>query len=193
VTELLLVRHGETDWNVERRWQGHADRPLNKRGRSQARELAERVVLERIDAVYSSDLARALETAQIVARRIGMKVLALRELREVDVGEFSGLTSEEIAELYPAAGARTRRRGYGWEQGESLAEMEARVLGAVRRIAAAHPVGRVLVVGHGGTIRALAAVAAGLDHAERRLRPLVVGNCSVARIACENGALRSLD
>src|SRR5512133_1433936 len=101
MTELLLVRHGETNWNRERRFQGHADPPLNDAGREQARELAETLAGEGIDAIYTSDLQRARETAEILAARFGSEVVALRELREIDVGDWQGLTWPEIEERHP--------------------------------------------------------------------------------------------
>ncbi len=193
MTELLLVRHGETDWNAERRWQGHADPPLNEQGRTQARELADRLAGERVDAVYASDLRRARETAEIVAERLGAEVHSLPELREIDVGNWSGLTTAEIGERFPGALERMKEHGYGWRDGETPPQLAERVLGAVRRIAAEHPAGRVLVVGHGGTIRAIRAAAAGVDYAEYRRRTPVVENCSVSRLTCEDGGFRPLD
>src|SRR5581483_12433051 len=89
MTTLLLVRHGETDWNSERRWQGHADEPLNETGRAQAREVADELADRSIDAVYSSDLSRARETAEIIAARLGLSVTTDARLGEVDVGDWS--------------------------------------------------------------------------------------------------------
>jgi broad specificity phosphatase PhoE len=90
MTTVYLARHGESDWNVERRWQGHADRPLTERGREQAELLAGRLADVKLDAVYASDLRRAWETAQAVAATRGLEVVRLPELREVDVGSWSG-------------------------------------------------------------------------------------------------------
>ncbi|HEY5099343.1 MAG TPA: histidine phosphatase family protein, partial [Gaiellaceae bacterium] len=99
MTTLLLVRHGETDWNAERRWQGHADVPLNDRGREQARVLAEQLTGESIDAIYSSDLSRARDTADIVGVRLGVPVVVDADLREIDVGPIEGMTAEETGTL----------------------------------------------------------------------------------------------
>ena len=88
MTTLLLARHGETDWNRARRWQGHADRPLTDRGRAQAAALAERLADIALDAVYSSDLRRARDTAEAVAAIQGVDVVELAELREVNVGSW---------------------------------------------------------------------------------------------------------
>jgi len=95
VTTLLLVRHGETNWNAERRWQGHADVPLNDRGRKQARTLAEQLAGERIDVIYTSDLSRARDTADAVGARLGVEVVVDPDLREIDAGAIEGLTAEE--------------------------------------------------------------------------------------------------
>ena len=145
MTTLLLARHGETDWNRDGRWQGWADPPLNERGRAQARVLAEQLRVLPFDAAYSSDLRRALETAEIVAASHGVSVVADAGLREIDIGSWSGLTRPEIEERY--GGKRV--------DGESREAHQARVLAAVERIARAHRGERLLVVTHGGTMRAL--------------------------------------
>src|SRR5579862_1895349 len=101
MTTILLARHGETDWNVERRWQGHADTPLNDTGRAQARSLGEELADEPIDAVFSSDLRRAHETARLVAEPRGLSVIAIPDLRERNFGSAEGLTTEEIQTRFP--------------------------------------------------------------------------------------------
>ncbi len=146
MTEILLARHGETDWNREGRFQGHADPPLNEAGRAQARALAERLAEVELDAIYSSDLRRARETAEIVAAAKGLTVTTDPGLREVDVGSWSGLTRGEIADRFPDAEQH---------DGESAEEHLARVLAAVDRIARAHTGGRILIVSHGGSLRRL--------------------------------------
>ena len=119
MTTLLLARHGESDWNRARRWQGHADRPLTDLGRRQARELAERLAGVELDAVFSSDLRRASETAEIVARSQGLDVTTMPELREVDVGSWSGLTRTEAEERFPEAYVRWTAGAEGWDDGET--------------------------------------------------------------------------
>src|SRR5262249_5745086 len=101
VTTILLARHGETAWNRDLRWQGHADPPLTDRGRQQARGVSDRLADVRVAAVYSSDLRRALETAAIVAERSCLPVNAVPALREVDVGSWSGLTFDEVEARFP--------------------------------------------------------------------------------------------
>jgi broad specificity phosphatase PhoE len=146
VTTIFLARHGETDWNREGRWQGWADPPLNERGRDQARELAEQLRATPFDAVYSSDLARAHETAEIVAKPHRMAVVADPGLREIDVGSWSGLTRAELDERFPD-GDRP--------DGETRDQHRVRVQAAVERIARANLGRRILIVTHGGTMRAL--------------------------------------
>ena len=146
MTTILLARHGETDWNREGRWQGWADPPLNETGRAQARTLATQLRETEFDAVYSSDLRRAYETAEIVAEPHGSAVIADAGLREIDVGSWSGLTHAELEVQFPN-GDRP--------DGETREEHAARVLAAVERIARAHPGERILLVTHGGTMRAL--------------------------------------
>ncbi len=170
---ILLARHGETDWNAERRWQGHSDRPLTGRGREQAASLGERVAETALEAIYASDLQRARDTARVVAARLGLDVRTMSELREVDVGSWAGLTRDEAAERFPEGFKRWELGHPGWEDGETYAEMCERVVRAVQAIAERHPDGPVLVVTHAGPIRALHAAALGLDiHAYRRLRPV---------------------
>jgi broad specificity phosphatase PhoE len=173
-TLVILARHGESDWNAAGRYQGHADRPLTDRGRRQARELADRLAGVHLDAVYASDLARARDTAAPVAEAHALEVETLAELREVDVGSWSGLTREEAEQRFPRGYRRWLRWELAWEDGESYEAMGERVVEAVRRLAARHPGGRILVVSHGGSIRAVHAAAAGLDVASyRRLHPVV--------------------
>lgn len=194
MTNLLLARHGETDWNAQRRWQGHDDPPLNERGRAQARELAHMLVREQIAALYASDLRRARETAEIVASHLDLEIRLAPELRELSVGSWSGLTTEEIEQRFPEQLARHREAwGTGWVDGERPEEMAERALAAVLQIAADHPSEQVLLVTHGGVIRALGAAAAAVAFHEYSQTIAGIGNCSVSRLACEEGTLRTLD
>lgn len=193
MTTVYLARHGQSDWNAAFRWQGHADRPLTDLGRRQAAALAERLNGIPLDAVYSSDLLRARATAEAVAGPRGLPVHALPELREVDVGSWSGLTRAEAEERFPEAFARWRDGGHGWEDGEAYDAMAERVVAAVLRLAEEHPDGSLLLVSHGGPIRALHALALGLDVARhRRLRP-VAANAHLSRIAVRDGRITKLD
>jgi probable phosphoglycerate mutase len=185
VTTFLLVRHGETDWNREQRWQGHADQPLNDLGREQARGLARTLAGEALDAVYSSDLLRARETAGILAEPLGLRVRLDPRLREVDVGGWSGLTHGEIELRYPDGHRRRLDGGTGWEDGETYGAMGARVLEALRAIADEHPDGRILVVTHGGPMREVWLATGGTF--EERPR---IDNCTLHEVVLEHGAVR---
>jgi probable phosphoglycerate mutase len=149
VTRLLLVRHGQSEWNAVGRWQGQADPPLSELGERQARQAAAR--LPAVDAVWSSDLARAAGTAALVAAEVGAPVVVDRRLRERHAGEWQGLTRVEIEQRWPGYLA-DGRRPQGWEPDEQVVE---RALAACHAIAAAHPGAQVLVVTHGGVVRAL--------------------------------------
>ena len=192
MTTILIARHGQSDWNQDKRWQGHADRPLTEKGREQAQALAHRLAHIELDAVYSSDLQRARDTAAVVAESQGLEVRQLPELREVDVGSWSGLTRAEAEERFPDGFARWRDGYPGWQDGETYEAMTDRVLRAVDEIAAEHEGGRVLVVSHGGPIRAMHAAALGLDvHAYRRLRP-VEPNARLSAVCIVDGKLTEL-
>jgi broad specificity phosphatase PhoE len=194
VTTVYLARHGESDWNAANRFQGHADRPLTELGRRQAVELADALEARApLSAIYTSPLQRALETASIVGARLGLEPAAVDDLREVDVGGWSGLSRTEVEERFPEGFGRWLDGGEGWEDGETYAQMAARVLRALRQIADSHPGDEVLVVSHGGPIRAIHAAAAGMDvHAYRRLNR-VEGNAGVSRVAVEEGGISRLD
>jgi len=193
VTELILARHGETDWNRQNRFQGHADPPLNAVGRRQSAELAEALAGETIARVYTSPLRRAAETAEIIARRLALEVEPLEPLREIDVGAWSGLTRDEIAAKFPAAYARWLERApHGFEDGETYEQLAARVVPAIRRLAERHASETVLVVTHGGPSRVVQAHAAGIDYAEARRRETVLANCAMCRFAVENGDIRRI-
>ena len=193
MTTFILARHGETDWNRENRFQGHADPPLNDRGRDQARALADVLADDPPVAVYSSPLRRARETASVVGERLGLPLETLEALREIDVGEWMGLTRAEAEERYPDDFERWRNFGQGWQHGETYEQLSERVIPALLALARRHPDGRVLVVTHGGPIRAAEAFAEGIGTAEVRRRRRVVANCGLARFAAEDGQLRRLD
>ena len=192
MTTILLARHGESDWNRDRRWQGHADRPLTDHGREQARELAERLATTDLDAVYSSDLERARDTAAIVAEPHRLPVRELPALREVDVGSWSGLTRAEAEEQFPDAYRRWIDGSEGWHDGETYEQLSGRVVGAVLEIAERHPGDRVLLVAHGGSIRAIHAAALGVDvHAYRRIQR-VEPNATLSAVCVEGARLTEL-
>ncbi len=152
MTQILVVRHGQSEWNATGRWQGQADPPLTDFGRMQARHAA--AAVGAMDAVFASTLDRAMETAAIMADSIGIgPVLCDDDLRERDAGEFSGLTRGEIEEQFPGY-LDAGRRPPGWEPDDLLA---ARASAALGRIATMVGDGHVLVVSHRGVLMALEA------------------------------------
>jgi broad specificity phosphatase PhoE len=192
VTTILLARHGESDWNRARRWQGHADRPLTPLGREQAQALAARLETVPLAAVYASDLSRARDTAAVVAAGRGLSLRTRSDLREVDVGSWSGLTRAEVEEREPDGVKLWAGGGKGWQGGESYEEMSRRVLDAISEIASMHPDENVLVVSHGGAVRAVHARALGLSfHAYRRSAP-VEPNARLSAVSVEGTRLRLL-
>jgi broad specificity phosphatase PhoE len=194
VTVVYLARHGESDWNAANRFQGHSDRPLTELGRRQAELLAEDLAeAASLSAIYSSPLRRALETAAIVGARLGLVPVELDELREVDVGSWAGLSRTEVEQRYPEAFRRWLDGGEGWEDGESYTAMAARVLETVRAIARAHPDDELLVVSHGGPIRAVQAAADGMDVHDYRRLSRVAPNAGLSRVAVEDGRISRLD
>lgn len=169
---LMLVRHGETDWNADGRLQGQTDRPLSDFGRAQARQLADELEPERFAAIYSSDLSRARETADAVGERLELPVVLDPDLRERDWGTWEGLTAVE----------RDRVEFVG----ESTEAHQERILRALRRISERHPGdGQVLVVTHGGSMRRVQTAALGLALP-------VVENCGRWLCTYENGEFKAL-
>jgi probable phosphoglycerate mutase len=158
-TQVLFIRHGETDWNRIKRIQGHIDIPLSTSGIEQAHKLAERLAGEakqgaRLDAIYSSDLTRAQQTAQPIADVLGMSLQLREGLRERSYGAFQGHDSDEISVRFPDEYAhwQTRDPGFAPPDGESSRAFYHRVLHTIEPIVAAHPDGRIACVAHGGVL-----------------------------------------
>ena len=153
-TRICLVRHGEPEWNAERRIQGQIDIGLNEIGRRQAVFAGRWLKKAGIIALYSSDLQRAWHTAQAIGAEIGLQPQAVPEMRERNYGIFQGLTYVEAQAKYPAgyAAFEGRNADYAFENGESLSAMFARVTGCLQQIAKAHPGQNVVVVLHGGVL-----------------------------------------
>ncbi len=161
--ELILIRHGESEWNAAGLWQGQADPPLSERGRVQAREAVAGLVALAPVALYASDLGRAWETAEILGRRLGLAPVPEPRMREFHVGEWSGCTRAEIEARWPGQYARFSRRepDFAPGGGETPRALLARVGEALRDIAARHVSARpsrVAVVTHGGVMKSLCGV-----------------------------------
>lgn len=146
---VFLARHGQTEWNVQRRRQGQLDSPLTDQGRTQAARHAAMLRSHRIDVVFSSPQGRARTTAQIIADHLDLPVVVETELAEVHHGQWAGLSDEEIQASYPTEWQHRSRDLYLWRfpGGESYADADARAARALARIAA-HPACRPLIVSH---------------------------------------------
>lgn len=154
VSDLLLLRHGESVWNAAGKWQGWADPPLSPAGEDQARAAADALIGVGLTAVVASDLERARRTADVIVERLGLGEVVIEPgIRERDVGEFSGLTRDEIDARWPGMIAKWRRGEVERAPGGEGPEFIERVLVALDRIAERFPGERVLVVTHGGVIR----------------------------------------
>lgn len=166
-TRLVLIRHGETAWNRAARIQGHTDIPLSPLGLAQAERLAEALADEPLAAIYSSDLSRARQTAEALARVRRLPIQFDVALRERSFGRFEGMSWTEIDLAFPEDAARWRRRepDFAVGGGESLNVFNARCLAATRRAAAAHPGQNIAMVAHGGVLDCLyrAATQVALD------------------------------
>jgi 2,3-bisphosphoglycerate-dependent phosphoglycerate mutase len=169
VTELWLARHGQTNWNLEGRYQGHSDEPLNENGLAQAVALAESVEGHRVQAIYSSDLQRAFTTAQAVGDRFGIEVHADPRLREVSLGRWEGMLFHDIrTQDVEHFTARQENPLYARPPGggESVYDLAARVWPAVDELAARHAPGPVLIVSHGLVLATLLCRARGIPLTE---------------------------
>ncbi len=163
---VLLVRHGETIWNQENRWQGQADTPLSRTGYEQARQLARRFQNEgrRVQAIYTSDLRRARDTAAILGRALGVRPIEATAWREMDIGTWSGLTTAEVASRHAEEWARLRQgedlpRGGG----ETFAQFQGRLVQSSQQFIRDHRSTQILVVTHGGAVRAFLLHCRGLN------------------------------
>jgi probable phosphoglycerate mutase len=165
VTRILAVRHGETAWNRDTRIQGHTDIALNEHGRWQASQLATALRDEPIAAVYASDLGRAFETAQAVARVKGLEVTPHKGLRERHFGRFEGQTWAELELRWPTEALAWRKRmpDFAPAGGESLEQLQRRVIPTVLELASRHPGEQVLMVAHGGVMDMLYRAATRLE------------------------------
>ncbi|MGZ3158133.1 MAG: histidine phosphatase family protein [Burkholderiaceae bacterium] len=194
MTEILLIRHGETAWNAERRLQGHLDIGLNAAGLRQARALGQALLEEPLDAIYASDLQRAMHTAQAIATPRGMAVQIDLGLRERCYGAFEGLRHAEISERYPQEFAAWRAREMdvrypdGKNVAETLREFSARVLTAITGIASRANHKKIAIVTHGGVLECVYREAKGLGYAAPRDFDIL--NASINRIVWNGDCLQ---
>jgi broad specificity phosphatase PhoE len=191
-TIVFLARHGETVWNVERVFQGHQDSELTARGREQARRLGQRLAAERLQAVYASDLGRAMRTAEQVARHHALEVRPHQGLREIDTGVWTGLPRDEVRAAPEWSAMLDLYRRRPWEHrmpgGETVGEVQARSLAAVRQIAEQHPGERVAVIAHHLVVETIMAEALEF-RLDQLWLPYRGGNCFLNVLAIEAGRL----
>jgi glucosyl-3-phosphoglycerate phosphatase len=186
---VFVARHGETEWNRDGRWQGQGGPGLNETGRDQAGALAARLAALKPDALYTSDLARATETAEIITAATGLTAIADAGLREVDVGDWRGLTRKQVSRSHPEGYRRWLKGQAGWDGGETYDEMHTRVVAAVAAIVAGATGERIAIISHGGAVRALVAHAVGLPRHER-LRIDGARNCSLTTLLYSSDGIR---
>jgi len=168
MTKVILVRHGQTLWNLVMKYQGHCDVALTEKGVEQAMLAAQRLSKENIAAVYASDLDRALKTAECIAQKHNLSVTAIPELKEINFGEWEGLTYEGANSQWTEAMSKlfTHPDEVIIPGGERFQEVKERATRALDKIVANHPDQTIVVVSHGGTIRTLlcAALTIHLNH-----------------------------
>jgi probable phosphoglycerate mutase len=185
-TRIIAIRHGETAWNVETRLQGHLDIGLNAHGQWQAERTAQALADEDLAAIYTSDLARALATAQAIAERSSSAgarpVHLLTGLRERGFGVFEGLTYAQIAADWPEESQRWRQRDpqFAPPGGETLTALRQRIFDTVNHVASQHVGEQIVLVAHGGVMDALYRLATGQEIAAPRTWDL--GNASINRL-----------
>ncbi|MEO7728569.1 MAG: histidine phosphatase family protein [Burkholderiales bacterium] len=186
MTQLILIRHGETVWNREHRMQGHSDSPLSETGLTQAQLLAQRLKDIRFTALYCSDSGRAHHTARTVAEVTGHKLIVEPRLRERHFGVFEGLTGPEMAAQHPEAYARFKSRDphYAVPGGESATAFRDRALACLTEIAGRHANELVVIVTHGLVCDVAYRAANGIDLMARREFDLV--NAGLNRFRFEN-------
>lgn len=184
---VIAVRHGETAWNADTRIQGHTDIALNPHGHWQARRLGAVLADEPIDAIYTSDLSRAYQTAEAVAQASGVALLTEPGLREREFGAFEGKTFAEIEGLWPEQALAWRKRvpDFAPVGGESLVQFRDRVLGTVQRLVQQHQRGQIVLVAHGGVMDLLYRAATG--QALQAPRTWVLGNAAINRLLWTDG------
>ena len=184
---LILIRHGETVWNKERRMQGHSDSPLSEKGLRQAQLLGKRMAQMKFDALYSSDSGRAHHTARCVAEATGHRIIVEPRLRERNFGVLEGLTREEMEARYPDEYARFKSRDPHFEmpRGESGTAFRRRAVDCMDEIVARHPRQLVVVVTHGLVLDVFYRIAMGIAFEERRIHELV--NAGLNRLRHDGG------
>ena len=187
MTEIILIRHGETEWNLCGRWQGHADSALSPRGIAQAKALAARMAKEEVDQVYASDLERAQQTARLAGSEANWTFSLMPELRERDLGVLEGLTTDEMLVEHPEVYRSFREDGPEYQPpgGESFKQFYERCSSAVEKLALLQSGKKIVAVTHGGVLGAIFRYVLRIPlDADRNF---VLLNCSLNRIQKDGG------
>ena len=163
-TTLILIRHGETPYNRDRRYQGHRNTPLTRKGKRQAKEIAFRLKNESLNAIYSSDLKRTKCTAEVINHYHSLKINILPQLREIDFGDWEGKTHDEIQREWRGLLDEWERKPSQIKipRGESIKDLVERIRSTIKKIVSNHPDQRVAIITHGGPIRIILMDALGL-------------------------------
>ncbi|MCI0397135.1 MAG: histidine phosphatase family protein [Chloroflexi bacterium] len=187
MTTFLLIRHGQTAWNLEGRYTGQSDVSLNETGRNQARQLAAQLRNNPPDVIYASDLVRARETAEIIAASLALPVHADPRLREVDQGEWEGMVFADIIARYERefAARKADPLNVAPPGGETVGQVHARVQAAVHDLVARHPGRRVALVAHGMVLALIRLQAYG--YPIERVWELVPPNVQVEEVEIREG------
>ena len=188
MTRLLLVRHGQSEWNAAGRIQGQIDIQLDETGRQQAQLIADRLAAEPVAAIYSSPLQRAKATAEAIADRFNLPVQLDPRLMEYDFGVISGSTWKDVVENHPEFASRWLEDPWAVPVADSEGRVNfaARVMSAVQDIMAQHPAEQVVVVAHGGTFGVYLTAMLGMDL--NRRHPFHFGNTSLSLVEVRDGA-----
>ncbi len=193
MTDFILIRHGETDWNRELRFQGHVDVPLNATGHEQARRLSERITGEKVDHFYASDLIRTRQTAEPSHRVLSLSPFFDSTLREQHFGQVEGMRADDIKAKHPEAWAQWTQflPDYALPGGESTRSFHERVMTAMKRLQLAHPDQTVMVVTHGGVLDMIyrTARSLGLDGPRKSDIP----NAGINRVSMKGDMLEIID
>ena len=187
MTSLWLVRHGQTDWNFAGRWQGQAPHApgLNEVGRTQALDLLDHLEHVPLSSIYSSDLLRSWQTAELIANPLGLSVKLEPRLREINLGKWEGMLSKDIEAQFPKDLAERARDPLNKSapRGESPKQVAKRVIAAVHEIGMRHPQEPVLIVAHGISLAIITCVARGISL--DRLYDHVPDNAKLSRVEWE--------
>jgi len=193
-TRIFLVRHGETEWNAGQRFQGHLDSPLTPIGLEQAGQMAARLATRGVEIIYSSDLGRAMQTAEAVASRLGIPVHPTADLREIDCGLWTGLNYQDVRERWPEEFARWRHQPHLHRMpgGESVVQVQERGLRFLARVCRLHSGRAVCAVTHNTVIRSvichlLRLPLSRLWEGERQ------ANCAINLIQCRDGQMELVE